>query len=59
MAYISVRKTVANLPKRELKLLFGLKPQITDPVPKSALEPSLYQIRASSGKSASVILQKL
>jgi hypothetical protein len=43
-------KTVANLPKEKLKIPVGLKPKIPDPVPELALEPSVYQIRAPSGK---------
>jgi hypothetical protein len=40
---------LASLPKGKLKLLFGLKLKMPDPVPESALEPSENQIRASSG----------
>jgi len=47
MAYISVWKSVANLLSGKLKLLFGLKPKMPDPVPELALELSVNQIRAS------------
>jgi hypothetical protein len=37
---------VAYSRKGKLKLLFGLKPKIPDPVPEAALELSVNQIRA-------------
>jgi hypothetical protein len=58
MACISVRKTMANLPKAKLKLLFGLTPKIQDPVPRFALEPSVNQFRVSSGNTGSLFLQQ-
>jgi hypothetical protein len=42
---------LAYLPKGKHKLLFGLRPKIPAPVPESALDPSVNQIRASSGKN--------
>jgi hypothetical protein len=44
---------LANLPKGKLILLFDLKRKIPDPVPELALEPSVNQIRASSGNTGS------
>jgi hypothetical protein len=58
MAYISVRKTVANLPKEKHKLLFGLTLKIPDPVPKGILDPSVNQIKESLGTAESAFLQK-
>jgi hypothetical protein len=40
-------KNHGNLPKGKLKLSFGLMPKIPDPVPESALELSVNQIRTS------------
>jgi hypothetical protein len=57
MASISGWKSLANLTKWMIKILFGLKPQIQDPVPESALEPLVYHTRASSGKLGSLIRQ--
>jgi hypothetical protein len=57
MAYISVRKTVANLPKEKPRLLFGLTPKIPDPVPEGILDPSVNQTRESSGTTKSAFLQ--
>jgi hypothetical protein len=48
---------MANLPKRKIKLLFGLMPKIPDPVPELALEPSVNQIRASPGNTGFLFLQ--
>jgi hypothetical protein len=45
MAYIPVWKTVAILPKEKPRLLFGLTPKI----PEGILDPSVNQIRESSG----------
>ena len=42
---------LANLPRGKLKLLLGLRPKMLDPVPELALEPSVNQIRASSGNT--------
>jgi hypothetical protein len=58
MAYTSVRRTVANLPKGKLKVPFGYKPKIPDPVPDSALEPSVNQIKSSSENTGSLFFQK-
>jgi len=44
MTYVSVWKTVANLPIGKLKFLFGLMTKIPDP--ELALDPSVNQIRA-------------
>jgi hypothetical protein len=46
-----------NLNKEQIKLQFGLKPQMPDPVPEFALEPSVHHIRICSGNSGSSILQ--
>jgi hypothetical protein len=46
---------VANLPREKLQLLSGLMPWIPDPVPESALDPSVNQIRASAGISGYTI----
>jgi len=45
---------VTNLPSEKLKPLFGLRPKILEPVPELALEPSVNQTRASSGKAGSI-----
>jgi hypothetical protein len=57
MAYISVWKTVANLTKGKPRLLFGLIPKIPDPVLEDILDPSVNQIRVSSGTTKSTFLQ--
>jgi hypothetical protein len=49
---------VANLPKGKLKLLFGLKPKTPDPVPESALDPSVNQVRAPSGNKLTRVNSK-
>jgi hypothetical protein len=41
---------------KKFKLLFGLRPRMPDPVPESALEPSVYQITVCSGNFGSLVL---
>jgi hypothetical protein len=48
---------VAKFPKEKLRLLLGLTPKIPDPVPEGILDPSVNQIRESSGIPESIFLQ--
>ena len=50
MACIAVWKTVANLAEGKLSILFDLMPEISDPVPELALEPSVNQINPLNTK---------
>ena len=56
MAYISVWKT-GKFTQWEAEASVWSQPKMPDPVPELALEPSVNQIRASSGNTESLFLQ--